>query len=150
MVGEKERFVMSLQAEVVSALEEVSKELARHFDVEDGDYDGPRPNWAMRLHSQVEYALDHQHPEDLEQACLDSIEALCGRVKLERRDGEARLNQAGLIVVRLTNIARQFQELDEMERAERMAEDLVARGEWEADLRADEARDRPFTTEGDL
>lgn len=133
---------MDLRAEMVSALTEVAKECGEHFDVVDGRDGTPSPSWAMRLHSSIEYALDHQHPEDLHLACLDAIGAFSGRVGMERRNNEVRPNMAALLVVRLSNVLRQLDEVEAMERAERAAEERVAAAEWEADLRNDLARDR--------
>lgn len=132
---------MDLRAEMVAALIEVAKECGNQFDIVDGADGTPAPNWAMRLHSQIEYALDHQHPLDLEQACIDALDEFAPMTGMERRDNEVRLNKAALLVARLSNVVRQYEELDAMERAERMAEERVAAAEWEADLRNDIARE---------
>ena len=62
------RSMTALASEMQEVLREAYDELESCLDIEDGDYDGPKPNWAMRLRMRIDELL-----ADVEEAQKEKI-----------------------------------------------------------------------------
>lgn len=61
------KYLAEILLETVIVLNEAAHHLEQQFDVDDGADGTPSPNWAMRLHAQVEECI---------RACDASIESI--------------------------------------------------------------------------